>query len=268
MRISLNLATRPYADIRPALKRLRIAMGALAVIALGLGLGLRTVQQKAGVAREAQQRVQNQIDQVNQERLGYQNLMHQPDNMQLIAQVGTLNQLFDEKAFSWTLAMEDLETVLPAGVQVTNLEPVRAKNGPTTLRLRVVGPRDRAVELVANLEHSKHFLLPRIVSESAESSGGPSARLEPVSASNRVNFELLAEYNSASPPERKTEAGREGEKPSAAGEHTGQPAPPLGATRRLPPPANLSEQAGRPPSTGLARTSRHPHPSLNPGGPQ
>jgi type IV pilus assembly protein PilN len=103
-------------------------MGALAVIALGLGLGLRTVQQKAGVAREAQQRVQNQIDQVNQERLGYQNLMHQPDNMQLIAQVGTLNQLFDEKAFSWTLAMEDLETVLPAGVQVTNLEPVRAKN--------------------------------------------------------------------------------------------------------------------------------------------
>ncbi len=240
MRISLNLATRPYTDIRPAIKLLRIAMGALAVIALGLGLGLRTVQQEAGVAREAQQRVQSQIDAVDQERLGYQNLMRQPDNMQLIAQVGTLNQLFDEKAFSWTLAMEDLETVLPAGVQVTNLEPVRAKNGPTTLRLRVVGPRDRAVELVANLEHSKHFLLPRIVSESAESAGGPSARLEPVSASNRVNFELLAEYSSAAPLERKMEAGRESEKPSAAGERAGQPAPP----------------------------NRHFHPNPNPGGPQ
>jgi type IV pilus assembly protein PilN len=268
MRISLNLATRPYADIKPALKRLRIAMAVLAVLASGLGLGLRAVQQKADEARQAQLRIQTQIDEVNQERLGYQNLMRQADNTQLLAQVRTLNQLFGEKAFSWTLAMEDLETVLPAGVQVTTLEPVRAKNGPTTLRLRVVGPRDRAVELVANLEHSKHFLLPRIVSESAESTGGPSARLEPVSASNRVNFELLADYNPAAPLERKTEANREGEKPSATGERSGQPAPPLGATRRLPPPANFGGQAGGPPYTGSARPNRHRNPSLNPGGPQ
>ena len=32
MSITLNLATRPYADIGPALKRLRIAMAALAVL--------------------------------------------------------------------------------------------------------------------------------------------------------------------------------------------------------------------------------------------
>ena len=31
MRITLNLATRPYADQGPALKRLRIGMAALAV---------------------------------------------------------------------------------------------------------------------------------------------------------------------------------------------------------------------------------------------
>ena len=36
-----------------------------------------------------------------------------------------LNQLFDEKTFSWTLAMEDLETVLPGGVQVATLDPTR-----------------------------------------------------------------------------------------------------------------------------------------------
>ena len=42
MRISLNLATRPFADIGPAMKRLRIAMGVLLVVSLGLVLGLRT----------------------------------------------------------------------------------------------------------------------------------------------------------------------------------------------------------------------------------
>jgi type IV pilus assembly protein PilN len=119
--------------------------------------------------------------------------------------------------------MEDLETVLPSGVQVTSIEPARAKEGPITLKLRVVGPRNRAVELVQNLEHSKHFLLPRIIGESAESTGGPAERLEPVSASNRVNFELLADYNPDAPMERR--AGKKpteektppNEKPTASG---------------------------------------------------
>ena len=127
--------------------------------------------------------------------------MQQPDNAQLLTQAGALNKLFDEKAFSWTLAMENLETVLPGGVQVVTLEPVRAKDGHITLHLRVVGPRDRAVELVRNLEHSRRFLQPRIVGENSEASSSPNQRLEPVSASNRFNFELLAEYNPPSPEE-------------------------------------------------------------------
>ena len=95
--------------------------------------------------------------------------MQQPANAQLLDQAEALNQLFDEKAFSWTLAMEDLETVLPGGVQVTSIEPIRDKDGHITLHLRVVGPRDLADDLVRNLEHSRRFLLPRIVGENAES---------------------------------------------------------------------------------------------------
>ena len=46
MRITLNLATRPFADLGPAIKRLRIAMGVLAVAAIGLGLGLHAIDQQ------------------------------------------------------------------------------------------------------------------------------------------------------------------------------------------------------------------------------
>lgn len=203
MRITLNLATRPYADLGPAIKRLRIGMAALAVLAIGLGFGLRAFHQKAEEARAHDHSLDGSIARINMERQGYQNLMHQPDNAQVLMQAQWLNQLFDEKAFSWTLAMEDLETVLPPGVQVSTIEPVRAKDGHITLRLRVIGPRDRAVDLVRNLEHSRRFLLPRIVGENSESSGAANERLQPVSASNRVNFDLLAEYNPASPDERR-----------------------------------------------------------------
>ena len=225
MKITLNLATRPYIDIGPALKRPRIAIAVLAMMAIGLWLGLRAVHQKADEARATEQRVQSKIDAISREREGYQEMMRQPANARLLTEVGMLNQLFDQKTFSWTLAMEDLENVVPAGVQVATLEPTSdEKTGRTTVKLRVVGPRDRADDLVQNLEHSKHFLLPGIVGESSEATatGGQADRLEPVSASNRFTFELQAEYNPAAAVERKAQKRLEDKKPSAGEEGAGQ----------------------------------------------
>jgi type IV pilus assembly protein PilN len=202
MRITLNLATRPFADLGPAIKRLRIAMAALAVVALALGWGLHAIHRKAEAARARDHSLDGQIARITQERQSYQDLMRLPANAQLLNQAGVLNKLFDAKAFSWTLAMEDLETVLPGGVQVTTLQPERGKDGRITVHLRVIGPRDRAVDLVRNLEHSRRFLIPRIVGENAESTDRPGDRLEPVSASDRVQFDLLAQYNPASTEER------------------------------------------------------------------
>ena len=203
MRITLNLATRPFADLGPAIKRLRITMAVLAVVAIGLLVGLHAIHRKAEAARARDHSLDGQIARIAQERQGYQNLMRQPDNAALLKQAAVLNKLFDEKAFSWTLAMEDLETVLPGGVQVTTLEPARAKDGHITLHLQVTGPRNRAVDLVRNLEHSKRFLLPRIVGENAQATERPGQRLEPASMADRVAFDLLAEYNPASEQERK-----------------------------------------------------------------
>ena len=260
MRITLTLATRPFADLGPATKRLRIAMAVLAVAACGLGLGLRAFHQKAEQARARDHSLDGQIARINQEQQGYQNLMRQPDNAQLLVHIAALNHLFDEKTFSWTLAMEDLETVLPGGVQVSTIEPVRAKDGHITLHLRVIGPRDRAVELVRNLEHSRHFILPRIVGENAETSGGPNERMEPISASNRVNFDLLAEYNPASPDERKADKST-AETPAAATDDSKNVPP---ETHPAPEAVNRS---GRPPYTGFSRPmSSNPKPNPGSGG--
>src|ERR1700761_9262247 len=204
MRISLNLATKPFADIAPLIKNLRIAMAAMAVVAIALGYGVYALDAEAKAARAREQAQEVRIDRINRERQGYQSMMRQPDNAAVLQQAENLNQLFDEKAFSWTLAMENLETVLPGGVQVTTLEPTRDKEGHITLHLRVQGPRDRSVQLVENLEHSRRFMSARIVGENSESANGPNQRPEPVSATNRVNFDVLADYVPAKPGERRT----------------------------------------------------------------
>jgi type IV pilus assembly protein PilN len=245
MRITLNLATRPFIDLGPALKNLRIAIGVLAVVAIALGLGLRSLHEKAVEARDHDHSLDGQIASLARERQGYQDLMRQPDNALLLRQTDALNQLFDEKAFSWTLAIENLETVLPGGVQVSTMEPVRAKDGHITLHLRVAGPRDHEVDLVRNLEHSRRFLLPRIVGENSEASGGPNQqRLEPISASNRFNFDLLAEYNPPTPGERRP-VKAEG-KPSPEGNA-------IGRTAHVRAVASQTVPGNRPPYTGQSR---------------
>ncbi len=217
MRITLNLASRPYADLGPAMKRLRIGMAVLAALCLLLLLGLHEMHNKAQQARAHEHSLDGQLARLNAERQGYLAMMQQPVNARLLSQATALNQLFDEKAFSWTLAMESLETVLPGGVMATTLEPAREKTGEIILRLRVVGPRDLGVDLVRNLEHSKRFLHPRIVGENAEASGfGSAQRLEPVSASNRFDFDLLAQYNPPAPDEFKHARSEKKEADAAA----------------------------------------------------
>jgi type IV pilus assembly protein PilN len=240
MKISLNLATRPYADFGPAIKRLRIGMGVLALLSALLLFGLHIFHKKAEEARARERALDARIAVITRERQGYEAMMLQPANAQLLVEAGVLNRLFDEKDFSWTLAMEDLENVLPGGVQVTTLDPTRDKTGRITLRLRVVGPRDRGVELVQNLEHSRFFLLPRIAGESSESTGDTQQRLEPISASNRTNFDLLADYNPSAPRDR-----RPVKKPVADDVHAPVPAPHAG----LPAQPNFHPGMIRPPSS-------------------
>lgn len=228
MRITLNLATRPFTDLGPVLKRLRLAMALLVLISIGLGLGLHALHREAEAARARDHSLDGAIADVSHVRQGYLAMMREPANARLLTQVATLNRIFDEKAFSWTLAMENLETVLPGGVQVTTIEPIRDKDGHITLHLRVAGPHDRADQLVQNLEHSHRFFEPRIVGETAQSNsnGAPNEHLEPVSASNRFTFDLLAEYNPPTPEEEHSGAKKEGAAARTAEQASAEPASP------------------------------------------
>jgi type IV pilus assembly protein PilN len=249
MRITINLATHPFVDIEPRIKLLRTVFGSLSLIAVGLGLCMIFIHQKAEKARTLDRSLDSQIAGINQERQGYQIIMHKSENAQLMNQIGDLNQILDEKAFSWTVAMEDLETVLPGGVQVTSLEPARDKNGDTTLHLRVTGPRDRTLDLVRNLEKSRHFLLPRIVGENFENNGGPSDKLEPVSASNRFSFDLLAEYNPAALAEPTRPKKELEQKP----QNTGEPSSEVKGSQPQIPESNVLASANHPSATSPTR---------------
>lgn len=206
------------------MKRLRIGMIVLAVISLAALGTLHVVHSKAEAARAHEHSLDGAIAKINYERQGYEAMMAQPGNAQFMTEVDELNALFEAKAFSWTMAMESLETELPGSVQVTQIEPQRSKTGQITLHLRVVGPHNLSDDLVKNLEHSKRFQTPRIVGEEAESANTPNSKnLEPVSVSNRYNFDLQAEY--VPPTEDELAAERKKHKAAEADSVAEEPAP-------------------------------------------
>jgi type IV pilus assembly protein PilN len=228
------------------MKRLRIGMIVLALFSLAALGTLHLVHSKAEAARAHEHSLDGAIAKINSERQGYESMMAQPKNAQFMMEVDELNELFEAKAFSWTMAMESLEIELPGSVQVTQIEPQRSKTGQITLHLRVVGPHNLSDELVKNLEHSRRFQSPRIVGEEAESANTPNSKnMEPVSVSNRFNFDLQAEYV----PPTEEELASEKRKMKAAEAERITEAPALIAAPQPAMPARVAPPGRRPAQT-------------------
>lgn len=195
MRITVNLATRPFVELRPVYLRLRIAMAALILLAVGLGIANHLLGQKAAQAEAQMQEVRSQTAAVESERLSNERRMREPANQAVLDRSRFLNALFQRKSFSWTSVMMDLERVLPSGVQVTSIEPVITPEGDVNIRLRVFGERDRAIELVRNLERSQRFLNPHLANEAAQTEEKGRAVNVAALPPGAVEFDILSGYN-------------------------------------------------------------------------
>jgi type IV pilus assembly protein PilN len=232
MRISVNLATRPFVELRPLFAKLRLLAIGLALLAVVLGLTLRSLNAKARTAEAQMNALKATTLSYQQERQRNEARMRQPQNMAVLERSQFLNTLFAAKSFSWTAVMMDLEHVLPAGVQVTSIEPATSKTGEVSIRLRVSGDRDRTVELVRNLEHSQRFINPRLTGEqiqAAQESNGR-ASFQPA-APGGVEFEILSGYNPL-PPAVPKAAKDDSAKTDTAADGAEAPSGPATVSRR------------------------------------
>jgi len=233
MRVSVNLATHPFVELRPILARLRIAMAFLALLAVGLGIALHISSRRVSAAEARMQDLRNQTAALVDERTANEQRMRQPQNLAILDRSRFLNEVFARKSFSWTAVMMDLENVLPAGVQVSSIEPIITPDGDVNIRLRVSGERDREVELVRNLERSQRFISPRPVTESAHSQD-QNRPVSPGLPPGAVEFEILSGYNplpaqKAAIQKDKTASSHAAAKTSSSAPPSKKPAPAGGA---------------------------------------
>lgn len=134
--IHLNLASRPFRDYRPVY----VAVVLLSLVTAFLLLNnvetyyryaRETQSTRAKIATlEAQVQKERQLQQTAEQRVGSLNLAR------LDAQTRFVNAKLQERAFSWSVLLDELESILADDVRLTSISPTFTDDGPVNLSLQ------------------------------------------------------------------------------------------------------------------------------------
>jgi len=172
MRLDINLATRRYEDAREFWTRWGLAVGLLAVFTLLLLGWTARSWMAAGKDRHNIADLEQMIDGRDHERTQAQSFLDLPANHSTREQSQFLNGLIRRKAFSWTLAFEALEQVMPPNLHVVSLRPEFNDQNLMLLDMKVAGEsRSAAVELVHRMEGSARFQNAQLTGEQEQENG-------------------------------------------------------------------------------------------------
>ena len=189
MQLNINLASQPYEDSRQFWTYWGTGIGLLALVTVLLVFLAVNGFIEGSRDRQQMSKLKTQLAEFDREKNQAQAMLNQPQNRTVRDQSRFLNDLFARKAFSWTLAFEQLEQVMPAHLHVISIHPGISADNNLELKLVVGGEtREQALDLVRKMESSKHFRQTRIDAEKFETANNVSAN------NDRVTFDIDALY--------------------------------------------------------------------------
>lgn len=204
MRLNINLASQPYQDARQFWSYWGTGLGLLALATIILIFFAVTGFVEGSHDRKQMATLKAQLAKYDQEKNQAIAMLNEPQNRVVRDQSRFLNELFERKSFSWTLAFEQLEEVMPAHLHVISIHPGLSEDNNLELKLVVGGEtREQALDLVRKMENSRHFRQTRIDAEKFEQQAN--------NTTDRVQFDIDALYvPSAEPAANKPAANRGG----------------------------------------------------------
>jgi type IV pilus assembly protein PilN len=169
VRLNINLATKPYQDVRRVLMQWGGLVLLLAVCTVAL---VWTAVSSWRESREVNTKIaalQSEIAALDRQRAEALTVLRLPQNTSVVDTSKFLNGLIARKSFSWTHVFMQLEEIMPPKLRVVSMSPeLQPKTNTMEVHLTVAGTsRDAAVELVKRLEKSPSFREARISEERA-----------------------------------------------------------------------------------------------------
>jgi type IV pilus assembly protein PilN len=197
VRLNINLATKPYLDVRRFLLKwggLVLLLAVFTVYLVGKAASAwsesREVSVKIGTLR-------SEIAALDRQRTDAIAILQAPQNTSVVEESKFLNGLIARKSFSWTRVFMQLEEIMPPRLHVVSIAPeLQPKTNTVEVHLTVAGTsREAAVELVKRLEQSPSFRDARISDES---------QAHEKDTTDTVKFQLTAVYVPTVPTAQQT----------------------------------------------------------------
>lgn len=180
MRLDINLASRPYRDIRQFLITWGAATALLCLLTLGLCWHTVDAWRQSRVNRRQIAEQRSQITKLDEQRAAGIALLNQPQNRDVVEQSEFLNALIARRSFSWTRLFMELERIMPARLHVNSISPSLNKKNQIEVHMRVGGDsREQAQEFLKRIEASPSFRDPTLaIEELATQPGGDRIRVD------------------------------------------------------------------------------------------
>lgn len=194
MRLNINLATKPYQDIRRILLQWGGLVLLLAVCTVGL---VWTAISSWRQSREVNAKIvtlKSEIATLDRQRSDAIAVLRSPQNKSVVETSAFMNGLIARKSFSWTRVFMQLEQIMPPKLHVVSIAPqLQPKTNTVEVHLTVAGTsREAALELVKRLEQSPSFRNARISEE---------GEVREKNSIDTVKFQVVALYVPRGTPE-------------------------------------------------------------------
>ncbi|HEY5609614.1 MAG TPA: PilN domain-containing protein [Thermoanaerobaculia bacterium] len=170
--LHLNLASRPYRDYRPVYAA-AIAMALTTAVLLFLNLQTATQYfRSTSETRNEIARIDANAEQEKKKRESLEATLQRVDFRALNIQTTYINTQLAERAFSWSMLLDQLERVVPKSVRLKTLNPSVATDGTIHLELSCdAKTTDGLVDFLNRLLADPHFAKPFPSSETTSDEG-------------------------------------------------------------------------------------------------
>jgi len=203
MKFKINLASEPYENAGRFFLRSGTLLLLLVVVTAGLIYGAVLGWRNTHVINRKIAAEQVNLGKLQRQEQQDIDILNKPENRDVRDKSQVLNNLIRRKEFSWTLIFSDLEQLMPTRLHVVSITPQLDRNLDIEIHMTVAGDsRDKAIELVHNMETSREFRAARIVTEN-------DARHEGGGTGDTVQFEIIAQYVPVPAVAPATEAAQE-----------------------------------------------------------
>lgn len=202
MRLTINLASQKYEDVRKFYVRWSVAIGLSALLLLVLaGLAVRNFAKSSESGQRIKQ-LQAEIADLEKKRAAAEAVSNLPENHDVTEQKNYWNRQINRRQLSWTQLFNDLQRIMPARAYLSSVHPEVTLDNRLRLTLVVMGDtHDNGLELQKKMEKSERFRGPQITSETMQK--------QPKTEAQLFKFDIVTYYTPAAPTQGRT-ANREG----------------------------------------------------------